>query len=236
MGEVSGILIRAMTEPEKLYCYTQSQQIRTATGNVGYLRADMDSSGKGFFSTWTEFREDLNSPEFREDLERVVNALRTGDGPEAFLRDRSALGKFCYSHLETGLDDRQFGVRADTEEYAYLMRLNPSRGEYNLYCYCYLRSWLDRHLKEAERGIRFIDTGYNDLFRIPDGGRVRITWPDGERAVKVCRYVDPYHMELGSGGLSLFHICDFAARMQSEGAAVEPALPAVPERGREAAR
>lgn len=35
------------------------------------------------------------------------------------------------------------------------MRLNPNRGEYNLYCYCYQREWLDNHLQKAEKGIRF---------------------------------------------------------------------------------
>ena len=43
--------VRPMTKPEMMYCYTQSQQIRSQTGNIGYLRADMDTNGKGFFST-----------------------------------------------------------------------------------------------------------------------------------------------------------------------------------------
>lgn len=69
---------------------------------------------------------------------------------------------------------RYYGVRVDTEKYAYLLRLNPDRGEYNLYCYCYRRDWLDQHLKDAEKGIRFIDSHYKELFRIPDGGKVKI--------------------------------------------------------------
>ncbi len=60
------------------------------------------------------------------------------------------------------------------KKYAYLLRLNPDRGEYNLYCYCYRRDWLDQHLKDAEKGIRFIDSHYKELFRIPDGGKVKI--------------------------------------------------------------
>ncbi len=29
------------------------------------------------------------------------------------------------------------------------MRLNPYKGEYNLYCYCYVRDWLNKHLKQG---------------------------------------------------------------------------------------
>ena len=59
-----------------------------------------------------------------------------------------------------------YGVRVDTEKYAYLLRLNPNKGEYNLYCYCYIRNWLDDHIRQAERGIRFIDPHYKEKFRI----------------------------------------------------------------------
>lgn len=55
-------------------------------------------------------------------------------------------------------NEREYGVRVNTDQYAYLMRLNPHKGEYNLYCYCYVREWLDRHLKQAERGIRYFES------------------------------------------------------------------------------
>lgn len=46
-------------------------------------------------------------------------------------------------------DDRNhYGVRLDTDKYSYLMRLNPNKGEYNLYCYCYQKEWLNEHLKK----------------------------------------------------------------------------------------
>ena len=181
--------IRPMTKPEMMYSYTQSQQIRSQTGNIGYLRADMDTNGKGFFSTWNGFRDDLKVEAFKDEFDAVINGLRFGEGPEFFLKDRTSLAKYCFSHPEAAINDREFGVRVDTQNYAYMMRLNPNRGEYNLYCYCYRKDWLDHHLKEAERGIRFIDSSYNDLFRIPDGGKIRITYPDGDRREETCRYV-----------------------------------------------
>ena len=86
------------------------------------------------------------------------------------------------------------------------MRLNPDRGEYNLYCYCYRRDWLDQHMKDAEKGIRFIDSHYKELFRIPDGGKVKIHYSWNEDQIRTCRYIDDYHVEIGS---NLYHICEF---------------------------
>ena len=41
------------------------------------------------------------------------------------------------------------------------------------------------------KDIRFIDSHYKDLFRIPDGGCVQIHYPD-ETVVKPCKFIDEY--------------------------------------------
>ena len=66
----------------------------------------------------------------------------------------------------------------------------------NLYCHCYKKDWLDSHLERSEKGIRFIDSKYNDLFRIPDGGLIQIEYPNDKPKHCVCRYIDPYHVEI----------------------------------------
>ena len=212
--------IRAMTGTEHLYCYTQSSQIKCQTGNIGYLRADMDTNGQGFFSTWNNFQKELKTDEFKAEFDDVINQLRDS----GFLNNRTELGKYCFSHPEAAINQErnEFGFRVDTDKYSYMMRLNPNKGEYNLYCYCYRKDWLDRHLKEAERGIRFIDSHYNELFRLKDGGKIRITWRDGEQEEKICRYIDSTHLEVGSGPLNIYHICEFAERMEGGVAKVEP--------------
>ena len=231
------IMIRPMTKQEKMYCYTQSQQIRNQTGNIGYLRADMDTSGEGFFSTWNDFWPDLKTPDFIKEFESVINELRYSDRPDSFLKNRSALMKYCFSHFDSSINDHEFGFRVDTDDYVYMMRLNPNRGEYNLYCYCYRRDWLERNLEKAEKGIRFIDSCYHDLFRLPDGGKIRISYPDGEIREATCRYIDSYHAEVGFGSINLFHICEFAERMEKCGATIEPVDPVLqPERHKEYVR
>ena len=64
------------------------------------------------------------------------------------------------------------------------------------------------------KDIRFIDSHYKDLFRIPDGGCVQIHYPD-ETVVKPCKFIDEYHTQVG---YTVFHICQFAEIMERNGA------------------
>ncbi len=119
-----------------------------------------------------------------------------------------------------------YGARVDTQKYAYLCRLNPNKGEYNLYCYCYIKDWLDKHIRSAEKGIRFITPEYKEKFRISDGEKIRITFSDGEVKDRVCRYIDDSHVEVGD---DLYHICEFAERMEQCGATFIPLRSDLPE-------
>jgi hypothetical protein len=73
-------------------------------------------------------------------------------------------------------------------------------------------------MSEAKE-IRFIDPHYNELFRIPDGGRIAVTRPDGEQWVGVCKYLDECHFEINGECL---HICQFAEIQQRIGATYMP--------------
>ena len=84
------------------------------------------------------------------------------------------------------------------------------------------RKLLDSHLKEAERGIRFITPDYQELFRIRDGEKIRISYRDGSAEDFVCRYIDPTHLEVGGGSCNLFHICELAEHLDGIGAKAEP--------------
>ena len=67
---------RAMTYEEDKYTFSQSPQIASQTGLIGYLRADMDSDGNGFFSNWFDWRKDLKTDEFKKELDEIINSLR----------------------------------------------------------------------------------------------------------------------------------------------------------------
>ena len=217
--------MRALTEKEDKYTFSNSMQISMQCGLIGHLRADMDSDGNGFFSSWEDYRKELKTDEFKDEFDKVINSLREeGD----ILYNRKSLAKYCYSSPQAKMNNEQdyYGVRVDTEKYAYLCRLNPNKGEYNLYSYCYIKDWLDKHIRSAEKGIRFITPEYKEKFRISDGEKIRITFSDGEVKDRVCRYIDDSHVEVGD---DLYHICEFAERMEQCGATFIPLRSDLPE-------
>lgn len=216
------LTIRPMTPAERLYPYAQPEQIIDKAGSIGHLRGDMGSSGKEFYTSWTDHRNFRKTQDFKDELDFVINALRFNGNYGGVLKDRSSLAAYCHRHPESsfGGDGREYGFRADTESYSYMFRLNPHRGEYNLYCFCYCRDFLDTHMKQAENGIRFITPFYFELFRIPDGGMVRITYPTGAHDDMTCRYIDDYHFETGWN--SIYHIRQFTETMARHGNTIAP--------------
>lgn len=222
--EVIKVELREMTGSEPLYVYRQSQQIGQQTGFVGYLRGDYGESGKQFFTTWFGDREDWNTPEFKHDLQRAIDRLRYETGQ---LADRDRLSTLCIYETDSAItqDRHWFGFRVDQGDHAFLLKCSPYKGDYNFYVYCYRKDWLDQHMAQAQRGIRFIDSGYKDLFRIPDGGRIRITRADGGQDEYTCRFIDEAHMEVSDGRDSVYHICQFAELMERNGNTVEPVSP-----------
>lgn len=121
------------------------------------------------------------------------------------------------------INDKGCGLRIDAGEYVFLLRLNPVMGQTNVDCLYYLKEWLDSHIHKARKGIRFISPSYEELFRIHDGDQIRIVYAGGEYAKRKVRYIDDYHIEIGSTPCTdIYHICEFAERMEHIGAKVEP--------------
>ena len=71
----------------------------------------------------------------------------------------------------------------------------------------------------AEKGIRFIDSHYKTLFQIQDGEKIRINFGEDKSEERYCRYIDQTHVEVGN---NLYHICEFAERMEANGYTYEP--------------
>lgn len=69
--------------------------------------------------------------------------------------------------------------------------------------------------------IRFIDSHYNELFRIPDGCQITIHYPDGHKENRVCQYIDDYHTYING---VCFHICQFAEIMERNGNKYSPTI------------
>lgn len=212
--------IRAMAQEEQKYTYRQSMQIQGQTGSIGYLRSDFGSRGNEFYTKWNDNRQQLKTEEFQAEFEEVINALRSEE--YGLLRSGSGMRAYAEKFPESafrGDCGTEYGFRVDTEKHAYLIRCNSVNGSYGFYCFCYVSKWLDSHMEKARQGIRFIDPHYKELFRIPDGGKIVVTSAWGEKSERVCRFIDEYHSEIGS---NLYHICEFAERMEQNGATYEP--------------
>ena len=219
--------IRPLTEAEQKYTYTQSMQLQGQTGCIGHLRGDFDKGGNGFFTSWDDHRKEWKTDEFKSELDDVINALRSNE--YGLLQSRSAMSKYAAQYPESAFEGNccmEYGFRAETEKHAFLIRCNPTPGDYNFYCYCYVKEWLNQHIKNAEKGIRFIDSRYKELFHIADGEKIIITDAMGEKSERTCRYIDEYHTEVGS---SLYHICQFAELMERNGSVYEPVRKAAKE-------
>jgi hypothetical protein len=67
--------------------------------------------------------------------------------------------------------------------------------------------------------IRFINSRYEDLFLVPDGGNVVLSYSDGVTVIRTCRYIDEYHTQVGA---RIFHICEFAELMERNGTKYAP--------------
>lgn len=161
--------IRALTPAEQKYTYAQSMQLEGQTANIGHLRGDFDSSGYGFYTTWTDTRTQWKTDEFKAEFDEVINALRSDK--YGLLKSRSDMSAYARQYADCafkGCYCTEYGFRVDTEKHTYLLRCNPTRGDYNFYC---------------------------------------------------CRFIDECHTEVGN---NIFHICEFAERMQQNGATYKP--------------
>jgi hypothetical protein len=79
--------------------------------------------------------------------------------------------------------------------------------------------------REEIKMIRFIDSQYNTLFHIPDGGKIRITYPEEDMRgiiTRNCKYKGEMHVDIGN---NVHHICEFAEIMERLGAKYEPETP-----------
>ncbi len=226
--------IRPMKEEERKYTYRQSQQLTMQTGSIGCLRTDFGRNGNEFYSTWSDHRIEMKTERFKKEFDQVVNALRMDERYGGILRTRSGMASYCDAYPSSDFEGnyaKEHGFRVDTDGYSYLLRLNPNRGDYNVYCHCYQRHMLDDHMRRAQKGIRFIDPAYQTRFVLTDGEKIRITRPDGEKTDHIVRFIDGYHLEVhNEKGEQLFHICEFAERMAEAENTVIPIRSSLPER------
>lgn len=141
--------IRPIKPEEIPFSYTQSQNDNIESGCIGFLRGDFDTSGKGFYITWEDKVKFLKTDEFKREFDDVINSLRFGYGE--LLKDRNSLSAYCQNNPDGVIEGnytKEYGFRVDTDEHSYILRCNPTKGDYNFYVYAYDRETFEKHLNE----------------------------------------------------------------------------------------
>ncbi len=142
--------MRPASPEEAGFFYAQTPEKDEEMGAIGHVRIDFGSGGKGFYHTWwPRGPEELNTQEFRDELDKVVNDLRQG-----VLKDLSSMRRRCYGSegaIKGGSCCQNYGFTLETERYIYRLRCNPIEGDYQAYLSCFVRQEQELGLTELGR-------------------------------------------------------------------------------------
>ena len=90
----SAFRVRPAQPEEAGAFFAQTSEQDAQMGAIGHVRMDFGGSGKEFWHTWhPRGEESLNTPEFKAELQQVVDKLR-----ETVLKDLSSMRRFCYEN------------------------------------------------------------------------------------------------------------------------------------------
>lgn len=222
---------RAATPAEQIYAYKQSKHINEQCGNLGRMWGELDDAGEVVYNHWENSCSEYNTPEFNVEFKTVLEMLCCHEQYSHALKNRDAMVAYCLAHSEGRFKDSQeYVFRADTKKYSYLIRCIPN-GQDSLVCvHPYRRDRLDRHIKQAEKGIRFVTPKGKTIFRVPDGETIQITTSGAGTRIKTARFVDNNHFEVVTKYDSyLYHICEFAEWLKRHEGTVIPLRSTLPD-------
>ncbi len=214
-------LLKAADLQDVKYSYKNPACIESLTGFIGYMRQDYGSTGEDFYTTFYDgpFKKEANEQNFIEAFGMLVDTIRTK------MPSLNEMKSFCRNNKGAAVkglccEEYVFTKEIDDTPFIFIIRFIPSAGSYNMYIYCYFKEHYLNHIWHAAKNIRFITPQYREVFRIPDNGKIKITYSDGTTDTRVCRYIDEYHTLIGTNS---FHICEWAEKMVAIGAHFEPA-------------
>lgn len=144
-GEKSGIF------------YALSPEMDEELGCIGHVRMDFGRRGTEFWHTWhPRGPEELNSPEFKAELQEVVDELR-----ESVLKNFSAMTGYCRGHGGeiSGGWVQNYGYIVETENYRYCLRCNPVPNDYHAYLACFDKRVQEMHQAQGEAPVQGMTMG-----------------------------------------------------------------------------
>ena len=107
---------------------------------IGHVRGDFGRYGDEFFSTWIPCHEELKTQRFKEELQQVVDELRS-DLDFPLLKNRNGMRSVCMNNLQNRVTDGwlpdTFGFKIRTKHYWYFIKCYYGQGDYNFYISCF---------------------------------------------------------------------------------------------------
>ncbi len=132
--------------------YALSPEEDAEHGAIGHVRIDFGRSGSEFHpSWWPRGPEELNTPEFKQELGEVVDELRL-----SVLKGLGSMHGYCYGHdgkIDGGVCCQNYGYVVETDRYLYRLRCNPTPGDYQAYLSCFDKQAQTLGLTEKGRQV-----------------------------------------------------------------------------------
>ena len=154
------ILCPASPEEAGLF-FAQTPEKDKNLGAIGHVRMDFGSGGKSFYHTWwSRGPEELNTQEFKAELQEVVDELR-----KTVLKSLGSMRRYCWGHggeISGGSLCQNYGFTVETERYLYRLRCNPAEGDYQAYLSCFDKQAQQMGL--TEKGRRMLRDAADSAF------------------------------------------------------------------------
>ena len=159
------------------------------------------------FDSWTEILLENNKCDNIEDL--PLSAIEDEIDNFKDSIENEKLWEMGAETLDIS-DMHRDNIIAMQEYIAYLQELKSEKENHTP---------IDNAYNTNGKDIRFINSKYEDLFKIPDGGYIKITLNNGEQKIRKCAFIDETHTKVGN---NLFHIREFAEKMEKFRNTYEP--------------
>ena len=133
--------IEPVSKSQQFLLYSD-ETMDAARGTIGRLRFDFGKNGNEFWFTWFPHNGDrLNTSEFKDEFDCVVNYLRSPGKPLSNFR---AVKQFRFADgsrpvLLPNPDAPSYAIKIETDNYIYYVRLETIAQQYN-YIYCYSKA------------------------------------------------------------------------------------------------
>lgn len=155
-------------------------------GAIGHVRIDFGRSGTEFWHTWhPRGPQELNSPEFKAELQEVVEEMREG-----ILKNFSAMTGYCQGHGGeiSGGWVQNYGYIVETENYRYCLRCNPVPGDYQAYLTAFDLNVQRQNHAQGEKPL---------VGRVSFANGERLEYTDADEYLRCVREELPYHQTSG---------------------------------------